>query len=872
LPVELVGRDEEVRLLQRLLAAGSGVVILGAAGVGKTRLAGVVQDAVGGGVWVAGTRSVASIPFGAFAHLPAAFGEPGLDRLAVMMLARRAVLKAMGDGSSVLVVDDAQLLDDASAALLHQLVIAGVSRVIVTVRSGEPAPDAVTALWKDGWLECVELQSLGRLAVEEFVAQLVGGPVDALAVARVWEETRGNPLFCRELVRAATVSGVLAFDGTVWRWRGTLPGVGRVWDLIDARVAGLDPVSLGALEVVAVADGADVRLLDGLVDASALVGLARRGLIEQQAQGDGSIVRLAHPLFGEAIRARIAPARRRAVCGRLADTAEELGFVAGPELLRAAGWRLEQGGAGDPKAFVSAARRAQAGFDAGLAERFARAAIAAGGGFEAQIALAVALGAQGQIAPAERAFAQLEQDAPDDVRRAMVAAQWSEMLFLDGRSRDAAELVGTAARKLPAGRLHDELRVLEANWAWLSGDLGEFDRVQEWSEVGQRSPRWGVLVAFVMTPMLVAAGRPQEAISMLDRCGADAARLREALPTVELTLRSMRAYALWAAGRLGEELEYSERELAAAVEGGELDPAAIFSFARGGALTDIGQVRAAAASLRDAISSFQQLDQEMYVSWSRAVLARALAVAGDAAGARTALEHAELARPAQVAFMDPELGSARVWVAVADGRVPQAREIAFELGREHILAGRLTAAGRAFHDVARLGDAGSVAAELADLERATDAPVIAVFAAHAAALVASSAPDLSAVAERFQELGCLLWAAEAHVEAGARFEDAGRAASARAAMARAAAALAHCEGAQTPALSAATIAVSLTPRQRDVARLAAQGIANRAIAERLGVSVRTIESHLEQAYRKLGAKDRHELAGLLAPDRYASSP
>jgi DNA-binding NarL/FixJ family response regulator len=91
-------------------------------------------------------------------------------------------------------------------------------------------------------------------------------------------------------------------------------------------------------------------------------------------------------------------------------------------------------------------------------------------------------------------------------------------------------------------------------------------------------------------------------------------------------------------------------------------------------------------------------------------------------------------------------------------------------------------------------------------------------------------------------------------------------------MARAAAALARCEGAQTPALSAATVAVSLTSRQRDVARLAAQGIANRDIAERLGVSVRTIESHLEQAYRKLGARDRHELAGLLAPERYTSSP
>ena len=83
--------------------------------------------------------------------------------------------------------------------------------VVATVRSAEPAPDAVVALWKDGWLECLNVQPLDRVALGELVAGLVaglvGGRVDSLAVARVWEQTRGNALFCRELVRASVAGG-----------------------------------------------------------------------------------------------------------------------------------------------------------------------------------------------------------------------------------------------------------------------------------------------------------------------------------------------------------------------------------------------------------------------------------------------------------------------------------------------------------------------------------------------------------------------------------------------------------------------------------------------------------------------------------------
>jgi ATP/maltotriose-dependent transcriptional regulator MalT len=52
---------------------------------------------------------------------------------------------------------------------------------------------------------------------------------------------------------------------------------------------------------------------------------------------------------------------------------------------------------------------------------------------------------------------------------------------------------------------------------------------------------------------------------------------------------------------------------------------------------------------------------------------------------------------------------------------------------------------------------------------------------------------------------------------------------------------------------------ALTPREREVSELAARGMSNRAIAETLFVTVKTVEWHLRHAYEKLGVSTRAEL-------------
>jgi hypothetical protein len=63
-------------------------------------------------------------------------------------------------------VDDAQFLDEGSAALVHQLVQKGACSVLASLRIPGPAPDPVTALWKDGLAERIDLSTWDEAETE----------------------------------------------------------------------------------------------------------------------------------------------------------------------------------------------------------------------------------------------------------------------------------------------------------------------------------------------------------------------------------------------------------------------------------------------------------------------------------------------------------------------------------------------------------------------------------------------------------------------------------------------------------------------------------------------------------------------------------
>jgi hypothetical protein len=125
------------------------------AGVGKTRLASeALARARRTGrqtAWVGATRSAASIPFGAVSHLLPAGEHFDLERWEVLRWAADELARRAGPDRLVLGVDDAHLLDDASAALVYQLVTRSLAVVVATIRSGEPAPTRSSPSGRTAW-------------------------------------------------------------------------------------------------------------------------------------------------------------------------------------------------------------------------------------------------------------------------------------------------------------------------------------------------------------------------------------------------------------------------------------------------------------------------------------------------------------------------------------------------------------------------------------------------------------------------------------------------------------------------------------------------------------------------------------------------
>lgn len=871
----LVGRVDEIDRLDRsLVQERRGTVLAGAAGVGKTRLAvEALERCRKAGLAtarVSATRAGASIPFGAFAPLlPSKRSlQQGAvdDRAHLLRSCATSLSERAGGRPMVLLVDDAHLLDDMSATLLHQVADAQVATVLVTVRSGEPAPDPVVALWKDGLVERLELDGLELEPVTEVLAAVLGGPMDEATLAEMMARTRGNMLFLRELVTGAMSSGALQDVGGLWRLVRELHPSNRLVELVEARLEGLTQRERGLLEVVALGEPLGPAELEALGDNETAEALERKALLRCRVEGMRMLVTLAHPLHGEVLRSRMPALRARAVARAIAETVEATGARRREDLLRVATWRLMGGGA-TAKQMYDAAVVARWRYDFRLAERFARTALELGAGFEAALVAAQLAGLQGRSAEADAELETLAVAASDDTQRALVAlTRLDNRVIYDGIVEQGMRIAEEAERTLPPSELRDE--IVARRSALLIAVEGPRRALEVVEPLLERST--GRALAWASMPgaySLARMGRIEEALAAARRGYAAQSQLTVPTDWYPWMHFFYEGEALGHAGRFVEGEKLIVRSYHDGVASRSEEAQAMFSWQLCKAVAEVGHVRAAVRNAQRAISIYRQLGRPQFEVFCRMYQAQALAIGNRPGPAAATLEEMERLGVAQSYFMGVDLAQARGWLAVASGALREARDVFLQAADNGERIGDLVGAAAALHNAARIGYPREVVARLSDLASGIDGELAVGRAAHAAALVAADPAALEAVSSAFESMGAVLLAAESCADAAVVWNRRKDRKHTAAAERRAGWLAGQCPGADTPALRAIGSRARLTPAEWETAQLAAAGRSNRDIADELVVSVRTIENRLQHVYGKLGVGGRTALAEALATIR-----
>jgi DNA-binding CsgD family transcriptional regulator len=854
----LIGRDDILARAAGLLEEGSGgVVLVGEAGIGKSRIAHeVVRLATECGfcaLQTVATQAAASIPLGALSHL-----LPDLRSSSGNVLAEaRRALEALADGRPLVIsVDDAQLLDSHCASLLLQLVISMRSFVVATLRSGEPAPDAVVALWKDGFAERIEVRPLPPEAIAILVDQVLGGPSEGMLRRAIAARADGNPLVARELSLMGRESGAIAESEGTWRLVGELQPSRRLVEIVSGRLAGLPPGQRGAIDLVARGEPLGLHIARQLSDADALLDLERAGLVVLREDGRRRQLWLSHPVYADVVRTLAGPMLTASVKQVLADALAATGMRRRTDQMQVATWQLDAG-TPDP-ALLSAA--AAAAYRAGDLASTAR---LAAGAWDRQptgangLLLATALAFSGRYTEADAIFSVARELPSDDATGVRLARLHATVLATGlGRWDEAMALLTRLEGVVIDPIDGDALRAQRAQLHALAGRASEAIAIADPLTAGTRTPQ--VLVAASRAAMLAhaLAGSYDTVLGLVERAIKPAEDMWAAgAASVPPEILRLEADAARAAMGMLDALP-SDAPVGAIVPGVVVDrPVAVMS-ALHTAVADLlrGRPRSAVAHI-DAVSPVE----EGFIGPANALTATCLALTGRAAEARAALDRAD-ARDAHGSLFNTASDEARAWVLSVEGQPAAARRSLSAAISGSLAAGRFGPALSLSHLLARLGGPRDAAASMAVIPSRIPGSLPAARRQHIVALAADDAAALEAVTASFADIGANLLAAEAATQAARAFRRAREPRRATRLQRKASELVALCEGATTPGLRGVLDELEpLSDRELEIATLAASGLASGEIAERLFISTRTVDNHLQHVYQKLGVSSRAEL-------------
>ena len=860
-------------------------------GFGQVRqlLEGLARDVLDGAGWSASARAAvddARGPLGLSAAARAMPIDPRDAEHALLAL----VMELTRAGPLALVVDDAQWSDEPTLRVLARLAARtdtmSLLLVVATRPPGEPGTSArVAELVRASGATVLRPQPLGDAAAASLVRSITPDASDAECDA-CRAASRGNPLFLRELARALRAPAP--------------PGPGRVPPSIaaavDRRLAALTGAARALGEAVAIfeprATPARAARLAGLAWDDAVV--AADELVAASVLDHGDALVFVHPVVRSAVQDAIAPARRADLHAAAAAILHEDGAQA--EVVAA--HLLEAPARGDAAVVDRLAAAAHAALDRGAPETaiacLRRAVAEPPAPGPGRAGLLLALGQAEMLTGST-------PDAETDLRRAMDAADGmapetrlraamalGQLMSADDRLTEGVGLLDAELER--AGDVDDGLRTrvetILLNVARMDADANataahRAERLRRLvhgggaatpeqlatvaaveaqagtsaartAEVGMRAldqmagtPGVDALSFGQAARALIAADRLDEATAAL-RAEIDVSRRRGVRFTIAF-LVAMLAEARYRAGALPDAERFMREALAPDLQWEVGRPAMLSVLVK--ALLEQGKVDDAGALIAtvDLDSASATPSQRYPVIMGLQARGRWRLATGDDAGA---LIDFQRCGPRLEACAEPnpalvEWRSDAAWALLAVG----------EDDRAHALAADELARARTY------GAARPIAIALRALAAASPpAERIALLREALTILERSSARLVRA--EVHADLGLALGrGAEAREHLTAALE-AADAAGAQPLARRVRRALSRA-GAR-PRRAARTGPAALTSAERRVADLAADGLTNSAIAEQLVVTIRTVELHLTNSYKKLGISSRAALARALA--------
>ena len=820
-------------------------------------------------------------------------GEPPADRFAAIhglfwLCANRAER-----GPLVVAVDDVQWVDDPSLAWLGFLARRAGDLALLLVlglRSGDPGGERseLKQLVGDSGVDRIVLGPLTAAGVGAIVrAQLDVEAEEAFCTA-CWELTGGNPLFVRELLAAARGEGLPARGGSVPALQRVAPAAVGTSVLARLGRLGADTVAL-ARAVAVLGAGAEVALGAQLGGLDPVVAeLTADQLAAAQILAPVRPLEFFHPLIGAAVREDIAPGARRVAHRRAATLLDRQGGEEGSLALVAA-HLLACGPAADGwvvARLVDAAREALERGAPEIAASYARRALAEPPAAGERAALLFLLGTAEWRAGGPDAIAHLEQ--------ALAAA-----------GEDPGTLI--AATFLLA------LAYYVTDRAERAVDVGQ----RALAAIGDSNP--GLALTLAAGIALIGMGNERTAPAAFRRAEALRGHLN-ALADPPLYLLVMLASYAARANRAAEAQELAERALACAPYPPPLDICTTLIIT----LTAVECYDALQRLCEDLLADARRrgaMHETIGILVSRALASCDCGALADAeADARWALERAEgvrrmyavtelirvlIERDAldaaelelkQVA--DPRASRsveavrfliARGRLRFAQGRLQEALDDLLECGQRSARLGLWTlsaAPWRAelslvYAALGETGEARRLAGEQLELARAFGRPRALGISLRACGLVEGGDSGLALLEEAVKTLESSqspLELARALSDHGAALRRAGRRVKARSQLERGLD-LAHHLGARRianqareeliaagakPRRDAVTGRDALTAGELRVARLAAEGMTNREIAQALFITTKTAKGHLSHVYRKLDITRRGQLASALS--------